>query len=190
MSLIVFGLTSNIDDTETLLPLNSVCDILSTPADVRRIFCSGENDKDSSRRIRTCRGRAKNVPRTCRGRAEDVPRTCRGRAEDVPRTCRGRAEDVLLSIFPRAPARCEPPSAANALNVTPTVSSDQLLLVLLGHTPVAGDRPPHAGPSHLRAVNRPRLSTPPDQGLRFQPVGPAHPDSDGYALKCSSDGLE
>ena len=88
------------------------------------------------------------------------------------------------------PAQLTQTRMATHSNVPPTLSSDQLLLVPLGHTPVAGDRPPHAGPSRLRAVIRPRLSTPPDQGPRFPPVGPAHPDSDGYALKCSSDALE
>ena len=52
--------------------------------------------------------------------------------------------------MPPDPGPCFPPagpahsySDGYALNVPPTVSSDQLLLVPLGHTSVVGDRPLH-----------------------------------------------
>ncbi len=90
----------------------------------------------------------------------------------------------------RRPAQLTQTRTATHSYEPPTLSSDQLLLVPLGHTPVAGNRPPHAGPSRLWVVNRPQLTTLPDQGPRF-PAGRAQlTQSDGYALICSSDALE
>ena len=89
--------------------------------------------------------------------------------------------DLGLCFPPAGPAHSD--SDGYALNVPPMLSSDQLLLVPLGHTSVVGDRPPHVrGPLvYGWLIGLGFYATGP--GTTLPPAGPAHSDSDGLALK-------
>jgi len=89
------------------------------------------------------------------------------------------------------PAQLTQTRTATHSNVPPTVSSDQLLLVPLGHTSVVGDRPPHVrGPlvyGRILGLGSLRLRTSDPASRRPAQLTQTRTDSHS---NCSSDALE